>query len=143
MPNQSNSIIAPSCLPNGLFTVSDSLTVTIQNTLTLPIVADAGPDRIVNEQVMITLDGSASFDPENQPLHYTWTQTSGEMVVLASENTVRASFTSPTVANGEVKVLVFELRVYDDYGRESFDTVIITVDPVNAPPTVNASAAQE
>ena len=128
---------------DGTFTVSDSLTVTVQNTLSLPIVANAGPDQIVNEKVKVNLDGSASYDPENQPLSYQWTQTSGEDVTLDSATGEMASFMSPVVANNEIKVLVFELRVYDDNGREAFDTVIITVDPVNAPPTAEASAIQE
>jgi len=140
---QSKQVVLTCTVSDGLFTVSDSLTLTIQNTLSLPIVADAGPDQIVNEEVKITLDGSDSFDPEGQVLHYAWTQTSGEAVTISTADSVKASFTSPTVANGEVKVLVFELRVYDDYGRESFDSVVITVDPVNAPPTVTASAIQE
>jgi hypothetical protein len=127
---------------DGTFTVSDSLTVTVQSTLSLPIIADAGPDQIVNEKVKVNLDGSGSYDQENQSLSYMWTQTSGEDVVLASSSSEMASFI-PTVANNEVKVLVFELRVYDDNGREAFDTVIITVDPVNAPPTAEASAIQE
>jgi hypothetical protein len=128
---------------DGTFTASDSLIVTVQNTLSLDIVANAGPDRIVNENVKVTLDGSASYDPENQPISYMWTQTSGESVTLASADSVKPSFMSPTVANNEIKVLVFELRVYDANGREAFDTVIITVDPVNAPPTADASAIQE
>ena len=128
---------------DGTFTVSDSLTVTVENTLSLPIVANAGPDQIVNENVKVNLDGSNSFDPENQPLHYMWTQTSGESMVIDSATNEKASFMSPIVANNEIKVLVFELRVYDDNGREAFDTVVITVDPVNAPPTADASAIQE
>ncbi len=40
----------------------------------------------------------------------------------------------PDVKNDEIKVLSFELRVYDDNERESIDTVIVTVDPVNSPP---------
>jgi hypothetical protein len=128
---------------DGTFTVSDSLTVTVQNTLSLPIVANAGPDQIVNEKVTVNLDGSNSFDPENQPLSYMWTQTSGESVDIGSASSEKTSFMSPTVANNEIKVLVFELRVYDDNGREAFDTVVITVDPVNAPPTAEASAIQE
>ncbi len=128
---------------DGTDTASDSLTVMVQNTLSLDIVADAGPDQIVNEKVNITLDGSQSFDPENQPLSYMWTQTSGEAVMIQSETSVETSFTSPTVANNEIKVLVFELMVYDDNDREAFDTVVITVDPVNAPPTAEASAIQE
>lgn len=136
--------VALTCsVSDGTFTVSDSLTVMVQNTLSLDIVANAGPDQIVNEKVKITLDGSQSFDPENQSLSYMWAQTSGETVIIDSENSVETSFTSPTVANNEIKVLVFELMVYDDNGREAFDTVVITVDPVNAPPTAEASAIQE
>ena len=128
---------------DGTFTVSDSLTVTVENTLSLPIVANAGPDQIVNEEVTINLDGSNSFDPENQPLSYMWTQTSGESVIIGSASNEKASIMSPSVTNNEIKVLVFELRVYDDNAREAFDTVVITVDPVNAPPTAKASAIQE
>jgi hypothetical protein len=57
-------------------------------------------------------------------------------------SSVTPSFTSPTVANGEVKVLVFELKAFDNNNREGVDTVTITVDPVNAPPTAKASAKQ-
>ena len=128
---------------DGTFTVSDSLTVSVQNTLSLDIVANAGPDQIVNEEVGINLDGSNSFDPENQPLSYMWTQISGEGVMISSVDSVRTSFTSPSVANNEIKVLTFELRVYDDNGRDAYDTVMITVDPINAPPTVEATAIQE
>ena len=152
--NPGTTFIAPSVVDSknieltcsvsdGIFTVSDSLTLTIQNTLTMQIVANAGPDQIVNEKVKVTLDGSESFDPENQTLYYMWTQTSGDSVIIDSDSSVQASFMSPTVANNEIKVLLFELRVYDEYGRESFDSVVITVDPVNAPPTADASAIQE
>jgi len=152
--NPSTTFTAPSVLSSkqveltcsvsdGTVTASDSLIVMVQNTLSLDIVANAGPDQIVNEKVKITLDGSQSFDPENQPLSYIWTQTSGEAVMINSENSVMTSFTSPTVANNEIKILVFELMVYDDNGREAFDTLVITVDPVNAPPIAEASAIQE
>ncbi len=136
-------VVLTCSVSDGTFTVSDSLTVTIQNTLSLPIIANAGPDQIVNEKVKVNLDGSNSFDPENQTLSYMWTQTSGESVIINSASSEKVSFMSPTVANNEIKVLVFELRVYDDNGREAFDTVVITVDPVNAPPTAEASAIQE
>ena len=139
----SKQITLTCSVSDGTFTVSDSLTVTVQNTLSLDIVANAGPDQIVNEKVKVNLDGSNSFDPENQPLSYMWAQTSGESVIIASDDNEKASFMSPIVANNEIKVLVFELRVYDNNNREAFDTVVITVDPVNAPPTAEASAIQE
>ncbi len=97
------------------------------------MIADAGVDQIVNENVKISLDGSKSNDPEGQKLSYMWSQVSGETVKLSSTSSVNPSFTSPIVANNEIKVLVFELKVFDNNGRAAVDTVTITVDPVNTP----------
>lgn len=121
---------------------SDSLVLTVKNTFNQDIVADAGDDRIVNENVRISLDGTGSNDPEDQPLTFSWTQVSGERVNLSSSSSMTPSFTSPTVANGEIKVLVFELNVSDSNGRQATDTVKITVDPVNSTPEASASAKQ-
>ena len=88
------------------------------------------------------LDGSESHDPENQVLTYTWSQLSGETVSLSNVNSITPSFMSPTVENGEIKVLEFKLTVSDDNGRMDSDTVIITVDPVNAPPEATVTARQ-
>ncbi|MFB5627711.1 MAG: peptidase, partial [Nitrosarchaeum sp.] len=119
-----------------------SMEIKVVNVLNLPIIADAGPDQIVNEGIKVSLDGKNSSDPEMQKLSFLWRQVSGETVVLSSTSTVAPTFKSPVVANGEIKVLVFELKVYDDNGRESVDTVTITVDPVNALPKATASAEQ-
>lgn len=135
-------IVMTCSVSDGRLTGSDTMTITVRNVLSLDIVADAGPDRIVNENVRISLDGTGSYDPENQPIYYEWTQLSGEPVILSDVTSVTPSFTTPTVANFEIKVLEFELRVYDDNGREDTDTVMITVDPVNAPPEAKASAIQ-
>lgn len=127
---------------DGEFSSSDSMNLTVRNTLSLDIIADAGIDRIVNENVKINLDGTNSNDPENQNISYKWTQVSGENVKLSSATSVTPSFTSPIVANGEIKVLTFELMVYDDNGRDAVDTVTITVDPINSPPEASVSARQ-
>jgi hypothetical protein len=138
-----DQIITMTCsATDGKLSSSDSMKINVVNTLNLPIIADAGPDQIVNEHVKVSLDGSNSNDPEGQQLSYMWTQISGEPVVLSSVSSVTPSFTSPIVANNEIKVLVFELKVFDNNGREAVDTVTITVDPVNAPPTATASAKQ-
>ena len=151
--NPTTSITIPSVVRDSTVTMtctatdgvnfsSDSMNILIRNTLSLDIVSDAGPDMIVNENVKVSLDGSKSFDNENQALYYKWTQLSGEKVALSSSTSATTSFTSPIVANNEIKVLTFELRVYDDNERESIDTVTVTVDPVNSPPTASASAKQ-
>lgn len=139
-----DQVITMTCTASdGKLASSDSMKINVVNLLNLPIVADAGPDQIVNEAVKVSLDGSKSNDPEGQKLYYSWTQISGEPVILSSVSSVTPSFTSPLVANNEIKVLVFELKVYDDNGREGVDTVTITVDPINAPPVATATAKQE
>ena len=127
---------------DGNLSSSDSVKVSVFNVLSGNIVADAGDDRIVNENRSLSLDGSGSYDEENQILSYSWTQISGESVVLDDSNAVTPAFKSPSVVNGEIKVLVFELTVFDDNDRSDTDTVTVTVDPVNAPPEVTVKAKQ-
>ncbi len=127
---------------DGTYSSSDSMDILVKNTLSMDIIANAGIDKIVNEHVKVSLDGSKSHDPEEQQVSFKWTQLSGESVKLSSTSNIATSFTSPTVNNNEVKVLTFELKVYDGNGRSSVDTVVITVDPVNSPPEASASAKQ-
>lgn len=127
---------------DGTFSSLDSMNILVKNTISMDIVSNAGLDRIVNENVQVSLDGSKSYDPENQQLSFKWTQLSGETVKLSSVSKISPSFTSPIVNNNEIKVLTFELKVFDDNDRYSIDTVVITVDPVNSPPEASASAKQ-
>ncbi|MGB0855804.1 MAG: PKD domain-containing protein, partial [Nitrosopumilus sp.] len=127
---------------DGELSSTDSVKVTVNNVLNLDIVADAGDDRIVDEDKIITLDGSRSYDPENQPLNYSWVQLTGETIQLSDPASITPTFTSPIVKNGEIKVLTFELTVSDNNGRSASDTVTITVDPINAPPEATVTARQ-
>ena len=103
--------------------------------------ADAGADQVVDEQTLVTLTGSGS-DPENESLTYSWKQVGGERVELDGADSSEAMFTSPIVANGKIKVVVFELRVADENGSPAKDTIKVTVLPVNSPPVVNAGDDQ-
>ena len=144
IPNvvRDSTMVFTCTVTDGTHSASDSVNVLVKNVLSADIVADAGPDKIVNENVRVSLDGSGSHDPENQKLAFKWKQLSGESVKLSSASITNPSFTSPTVNNNEIKVLTFELKVFDDNERSSVDTVVITVDPVNSPPEASASAKQ-
>ena len=96
--------------------------------------ADAGPDQTgVREGALVTLDGSGSSDPDDDPLKYRWNQYRGERVALSSRDVVNPTFTAPRELTADV-VLNFRLLVTDPSGRFDSDTVTITVEQGSSPP---------
>jgi hypothetical protein len=89
-----------------------------------PPVADAGSDQSVDTLALITLDGSASSDPDGHlPLTYYWTQTGGPSVSFSPALSI-TTFTAP-----DPTVLTFTLVVTDSLGLPdpTPDEVVITV----------------
>jgi uncharacterized repeat protein (TIGR01451 family) len=90
--------------------------------------ADAGDDAHAFAGQEVTLDGSASSDPENNITSYSWSQTGGTPVLPAGANTAQVSFTPAQPADNEAfEILEFELTVTDAFGLTSTDQVTITL----------------
>lgn len=101
--------------------------------------ANAGIDQTVNEGTLVNLNGTASNDPDADPLTYIWTQTAGPSVTLTGVTTATPSFTAPLV--GSNQVCTFQLAVSDGQGGQDTDTVNINVQNIvvpNTPPNANA-----
>jgi len=113
--------------------------VTVVNVNHAPI-ADAGPDQTVNEGSLVTVDGSASFDPDNDRLSYAWMQIGGPPVALTGATTAQPSFTAPLVGPTGT-VLTFALTVSDGLASAT-DTVDIRIENVNHQPIANAGPDQ-
>lgn len=101
-------------------------------------VANAGSDQGVFTNLLVTLDGSGSYDPDNNyPLAFIWNQLSGIPVTLLNPGTTYPSFVAPS----QPAILVFQLVVTDSLGAISIpDTVNVTI--LNTPPVANAGADQ-
>jgi len=93
--------------------------------------ANAGVPQTVNERELVTLDGTASSDPDGIIASYSWTQTAGAAVTLDTTITSNPTFVAPTVGPAG-DTLTFSLTVTDDLGSTSTNvaTVSITVNNV-------------
>lgn len=102
--------------------------------------ARAGADQTVAGLTRVTLNGSASTDPDGDTLTYTWHQTLGTDVPLSDSHAARPTFTAPAGAS-TVRTLEFSLAVRDPDGRSATDTCQVQV-AANQPPVAEAGPDQ-
>jgi hypothetical protein len=99
-----------------------------------PPEANAGTDQTVDEGVIVTLDGSSSFDIDDGIASYLWTQISGPAVALLNSTSSQPTFTAPDV-EPEGASLTFSLTVTDFGGLQDIDSCIVNISWQNQPPT--------
>jgi hypothetical protein len=113
---------------------ADQVNVTVNAVNSAPT-ANAGPDQDVNVGSTVQLNGSASTDPDGNPLSYAWAQVSGATVSLSSATAANPPYTASTVGT-----LEFQLVVNDGTVSSTADRVVIRVLSQNNPPVASAGA---
>ncbi len=93
----------------------------------LPPVADAGDNQTIASGGKVTLNGTKSYDPEEQAIAYEWIQTGGTSIALSAATVSKPTFTAPTVAIGQSVTLIFELTVTDSKAISAVDTCLVQV----------------
>jgi len=86
---------------------------------TKPPVAEAGDDIVARANEQVTLDGSASYDPDGIIIKYTWKRLPDDVVLYSGEEP-----TYDTKALGRVEEVI-ELTVTDDSSATASDTLRI------------------
>jgi hypothetical protein len=119
-------------------TATDSVDVNTVLANRAPI-ANAGADQSVAVGDTVLLNGSASSDPDGDPITYQWsflTRPTGSSATLLSPTTVSPSFVADRAGN-----YVVQLIVRDGTLTSAPDTVLIS--SINTPPVANAGPDQE
>lgn len=115
-------------------TGTDSVVVTV-NAPNQPPVANAGADQTVTDangdgSELVTLNGSASSDPDGTIVSYEWRE-GGALVGTGTTPAVSFSLGTHTVT----------LQVTDDDGATATDSVVVTVNPLNVAPLAADTSA--
>jgi hypothetical protein len=109
----------------------DQVVVSVVNGIPL---ADAGINQEVTSAAIVSLDGTASSDPDGHLLSFLWKQTGGAAVSLDDQVSPTPKFAAP----GKKGMLAFTLTVSDGIDPSPADTVVVTV--LNNAPTAQAGA---
>lgn len=100
-----------------------------------PPVANAGPNQIGVGPGLISLNGSASYSPDGNPITYKWTQLVGPPVTFSAPTGAVTTFNAIA---GET--YQFELTVTDNFGL--FSNAFVTVTTKTTPtPTIGSFSA--
>lgn len=127
-------------------TATAQVTITVKPAVVVanqPPVASAGTAQTITLPLnKVTLDASASKDPDGSIASYLWSQVSGPVNATFSSKTI----SNPTISNMTTAgTYVFQVVVTDNKGATAPAKVTITVKaaaPANVSPTANAGAAQ-
>jgi hypothetical protein len=131
IPNNNQQVSQPlSQLSSSQSLLSDPLTLSTNGS---PVYSSGHiiPNLVVNPGSLVTLDGSATHDPDGDPLTFAWTQISGSpAVVLDSANTNKATFTAPDVSTNAT--MFFRLKVTDTGGLADNAIEKVTITPITS-----------
>lgn len=114
---------------------TDAVQITVLAEPNQPPLANAGSNQTVQNTTEVILNGTASRDPENDPLSFAWDcgndglQGDGEVVsvTLPACNTTQSSNTSNNTSQTKSCVHICSLRVTDSYLSASSADVEVTV----------------
>lgn len=119
-PSVSGVIVFELAVTDGRATATDEVSITVQNRVPTAL---AGDDFHVAPGASVTLSAPESFDPDDDSLTFTWTQTFGTTVTLTSAADGSAVFQAPAVSG----LLRFSVLANDGELNSNEDSIVVAV----------------
>ena len=119
-------------------TATDTVVIQVAPLSTRAPNANAGPDQNVGVGATVTLNGSASSDPQGGPLTFAWTflsRPAGSNATLANATTPNPTFVADVAGAYEVQLTVTDNELLSDR-----DTVRVVAVQQNRAPTLQVTA---
>lgn len=116
---------------------ADTTQVTVNAAPNIPPSANAGVDKTITLPTNFVVLVGVGTDPDGTIVSYAWTKLSGTGGTFTNASASTTNFTGLVAGTYLVK-----LTVTDNNGATGSDTVQITVNNANVPPSVNAGADQ-
>ncbi|MDC0584217.1 PKD domain-containing protein, partial [Bacteroidales bacterium] len=149
MPTFTAPYITSDTMLTFTLTVNDGYNNSIENNIIISVsnilnnvtpIANAGRDQSVNKGILVTLDGSLSFDSNGDLLTYLWSAPDG--ITLSDNSIVNPTFIAPNVSSDII--LSFKLFVSNSTTHSKADEVLIKVkgNQINIIPLANAGYQQ-
>jgi hypothetical protein len=131
--NGANSLIIDAKYSPGGGAAHYGANVQVTQKETLPPIADAGEDQVVEGNNTVKLDGTKSSDPDGVITSYQWIQIGGEpFISVGGIDTPNPTFISPSNL-GKDSNLTYRLIVTDNSGLNGTDDVSILIKNTTLP----------
>jgi len=129
---------------DGQYSATDTTRVTVyaSSSANAPPVADAGDALIVTLAANAQPDGSASFDPDGDPLVYDWSFSSLPTGSALTDADIQDYDTDSPTFTPDVSGIYILVLVVDDGLDTGFDNVVIRVLSGNTAPVADAGQSQ-
>ena len=124
---------------DGEYTATDEVVVDVTAPNSGPV-ANAGPDQSVDVGDRVVLNGGGSYDPDNDPLQYTWTMISvpgGSAAYLDNASSMLPQFTADVAGT-----YLIELVVTDGTDTSLADQVRVTAQDSSDSDCLSCATAQ-
>jgi chitodextrinase len=125
---------------NNSLSGTATVTITVNPAPNQPPIANAGANQTITLPTnSVTIDGSASKDPDGVIVSFSWTKISGP-----TQGTIASPTNVTSIVNNLVQgTYTLKLTVTDNGGASSSDTITIVVNPSpNQPPVANAGSSK-